>query len=103
MAGNVEQRRSDLVLAYLKDVREHVIIPEIYINGFDLKSLKNCGKNSCRDYLIFWADDCVEGEYYPVPDKRAPKKDTFPAGNGGWYNGRTIWYTGKIYRTIMKV
>lgn len=46
----------DLVVVYLTTVREKVIVPEKYINGYDkgfLKHLKNVGNNSCRDHLIF--------------------------------------------------
>lgn len=51
----------DLVVVYLTNVHEHVIVPEHYIYDLNVKSLKNKGKNPCRDYLVYWSDECVEG------------------------------------------
>lgn len=85
----------DLVVTYLKDVKRYVIVPENYIYGFNLKSLKNLGNNSCRDQLVFWSDECIEGLYYPEPNANANKLRYFPPGiDGGWYHGRTIYFTG---------
>lgn len=88
----------DLVVVYLTTVREKVIVPEKYINGYDkgfLKHLKNVGNNSCRDHLIFWSKDIVEGKFYPDADQSAPKMETFPPGKCGWYLGRTLYFTGE--------
>lgn len=88
----------NLVLVYLREVKEHVIVPETYINGFDgtfLNSLKNNGNNPGRDLLIFWSKDCIEGKIYPEPDKNAGISKTFPPEDGAWYKGRTIYYTGE--------
>lgn len=84
----------DLVVVYLTDVRKHVIVPENYIYGFDLKKLKNRGKNMSQNQLVFWSDSCIECEVYPTPNEDAPKLKTFPPGDGAWYYGRTIHYTG---------
>lgn len=85
----------NLVVVYLTKVREHIIIPENYIYGFNLKSLKNFGKNACRDQLVYWSDDCVEGFDYPDPKEDAIISENWPAGSGAWYHARTIYYTGK--------
>lgn len=90
----------DLVVVYLSDVAKHIIVPESYIYGLDLKQLKNRGKNMSRSHLVYWSDDCIEGELYPEPNENAPKSQTFPAGNGAWYFGRTIHFTGKFYESI---
>lgn len=82
------------VVVFLKKVREHIIIPESYIYGFNLKALKNCGKNSCRDYLVYWSEDCIEGEYYPEPKEDAIVSENWPVSIGVWCKARTIFYTG---------
>lgn len=84
----------DLVLVLLSDVRKYIIVPESYVYGLNISALKNLGRNSCRDYLVYWSDDCVEGVDYPDPIPNAPKRDTFPAGKGAWLRGRTIYFTG---------
>lgn len=84
----------NLVVAYLTKVREHIIVPERYIHGFNVKALKNFGNNSCRDQLIYWSDECIEGQHYPDPNPDAIIADSWPAGNGTWYHARTIYYTG---------
>lgn len=71
----------DLVIVYLTDIREYVIVPERYIYGLDVKQLKNSGKNSCRDHLVFWSDKCIEGEFYPEPIFSSDISNAFPAGN----------------------
>lgn len=95
----------NLVVAYLSKVKEHIIVPESYIYGFNLKALKNYGKNSCRDQLVYWSDECEEGEYYPKPKVGACVTDSWPAGDGAWFHARTIYYTGMYYNTtkIFKV
>lgn len=87
----------DLVVVCLTNAGKNIIIPEHYIYGLDYKQLKNNGKNACRDQLVYWSDDCIEGFYYPEIDKNAVVKMELPAGNGAWYHGRTIYFTGKIY------
>lgn len=87
----------DLVVVYLRDVREYVIVPERYIYGLNYTQLKNKGKNSCRDHLVFWSDVCIEGAFYPEIDSNAVNSTELPAGNGAWYHGRTIYYTGEIF------
>lgn len=89
----------DLVVVYLTDVKKHIIVPEKYIYGLDLKQLKNRGKNMCRNHLVYWSDDCIEGERYPEPDESAPKSKNFPAGGGAWYFGHTIHFTGKCHES----
>lgn len=83
------------VVIYLREAKVHIIAPENYIYGLDMKQLKNRGNNMCVDRLIFWSDDCVESKFYPEPDTNAPQSTTFPAGKGAWYRGNTIYYTGK--------
>lgn len=88
----------DLVLVYLREVKEYVIVPETYINGYGpdfLKGLKNQGNNCNRDHLVFYSDQCVEGHTYPEPDPNAKISETFPPIGSSWYNGRTILFTGK--------
>lgn len=88
----------NLVVVYLSKVREHIIIPEKYIHGFNdkfLQALKNYGRNPCRDQLVYWSDECVEGVHYPEPIKNAAVSEKWPAGNGAWYHSHTIWFTGK--------
>lgn len=88
----------DLVVVFLTDVGKHIIVPEEYVYGLDLKQLKNRGKNMSRDHLVYWSDDCIEGERYPEPNETAPKSKTFPAPAGGaWYFGRTIHFTGMCH------
>lgn len=84
----------DLVVVYLTNVHEHVIVPEHYIYDLNVKSLKNKGKNPCRDYLVYWSDECVEGEHYPEPNSDATISMNFPAGSGAWFHGRTVYFTG---------
>lgn len=84
----------NLVLVFLTKVREHVIIPEHYIYGFNVKALKNFGNNASRDQLIYWSDECIEGEKYPEPNFNAEISDVFPAKSGAWYHARTIYFTG---------
>ena len=84
----------NLVVAYLTKVRRHVSVPESYIYGLDVKALKNYGNNWCRDQLIYWSDDCVEGEHYPDPKSDARISENWPARGGAWYHARTIFYTG---------
>lgn len=84
----------NLVLVFLTNVREYIIVPENYIYGLDINAVKNLGKNSCRNYLIYWSDDCVEGAYYPEPDENAAKSTQFPAERGAWFFGRIIYFTG---------
>lgn len=91
-------KKLDLVVAYLKTVRQKVIVPETYINGYNtsfLKHLKNVGNNASRDHLIFWSNEIVEGEFYPEPDQNTKKMETFPPEKSGWYVGRTLYFTGK--------
>ncbi|XP_055315745.1 uncharacterized protein LOC129575768 [Sitodiplosis mosellana] len=83
----------DLVVVYLTKVRRHIIIPEKYIYGFNLKALKNYGKNPSRDQLIYWSEECIEGEHYPDPDINATVSENWPAQAGAWFHGRTIYYT----------
>lgn len=85
----------NLVVAYLTKVREHIIIPERYIYGLNMKALKNFGNNSSRDQLVYWADECVEGQNYPEPHPDADISENWPAGTGAWYHARTIYFTGK--------
>lgn len=84
----------DLVVVYLTKVREHIIIPEKYIYGFNIKALKNYGRNQSRDQLIYWSNECIEGEHYPDPDENAVVSENWPAETGSWFHGRTIFYTG---------
>lgn len=94
----------NFVLVYLREVREYVIVPETYINGYGpafLNSLKNKGNNSSRDQLIFYSDQCVEGENYPEPDQNAALSETFPPNGNAWYHGRTILFTGKIWEKFV--
>lgn len=86
----------NLVVVFLTKVRVHIIVPERYVHGLSIKSVKNLGKNSCRDYLIYWSDECIEGENYPEPNLNAKESSTFPTAQGGaWYHGRLIYFTGK--------
>lgn len=85
----------NLVVVFLTKVRKHIIIPEEYILGFNVNALKNFGNNSCRDQLVFWSDECIEGELYPEPNPDASISENWPAGSGAWYHARTIYYTGK--------
>lgn len=89
----------DLVVVYLTKVREHVIIPEHYIFDFNIKALKNFGRNACRDQLVYWSDECIEGQHYPAPKEDATVSETWPAGTGAWYHARTIHFTGKYFST----
>lgn len=90
--------KMDLVVVYLTKVREKVIVPETYINGYNnsfVKHLKNKGNNAGRDHLIFWSNEIVEGEFYPEPDQNAEELENFPPEKSGWYIGRTLYFTGK--------
>lgn len=87
----------DLVVVFLTHVREYTIVPEKYIFGLDYKQLKNLGKNSCRDHLVYWSDDCVEDVYYPEPNLDFDVSRNFPAGKGAWFHGRTIYFTSEYY------
>lgn len=94
--------KMDLVVVLLKTVQQKVIVPEHYINGYNqsyLKHLKNKGNYACRDHLIFWSKDIVEGEYYPNVDPNAKELAIFPPEKCGWYRGRTLWFTGKTFVT----
>lgn len=84
----------NLVLVFLSKIRNYIIVPENYIYGLNIGDVKNRGKNSCRDYLIYWTDNCIEGIFYPEPCPNAIQSSTFPAGNGAWYHGRIIHFTG---------
>lgn len=85
----------DLVVVFLKDVKEHKIVPESYVHDLCVSALKNRGNNACQNRLIFWSGECIEGLRYPNPNKNAKKSDTFPTGVGGaWYLGRTLFFTG---------
>lgn len=68
----------DLVVVFLKDVKEHKIVPESYVHDLCVSALKNRGNNACQNRLIFWSDECIEGLRYPNPNKNAKKSDTFP-------------------------
>lgn len=90
--------KKDFVVVYLTAVRQKIIVPETYINGYNksfLKHLKNKGNNASRDHLIFWSKKVVEGEFYPEPDQNAKEMLVFPPDESGWYLGRTLWFTGK--------
>lgn len=87
----------DLVVVFLTKVGKHIIVPEKYIHELDIKQLKNRGKNSCRDYLIYWSDDVIECENYPDPIPDAVVMDSFPAGCGGWFKGRLLFFTGTFF------
>lgn len=95
------QKKIELVVVFLTDVKEFIIVPENYILGLDINAVKNMGKNSCRDHLIYWSDQCVEGDFYPEPKKSAVVSKTFPANDGAWFHGRTVHYTGKF--DILKI
>lgn len=86
----------NLVVVFLSEVREYIIVPENYIFGLNIKDVKNLGKNSSRDYLVYFSDDCVEGTFYPDPIQNATESSQFPAGSGSWYRGRIIHFTGMI-------
>lgn len=93
----------NLVVVFLTKIGEHFIVPESYIYDLDMKQLKNRGKNSCRDYLVYWADDIIECEFYPEPNKDAVVMYSFPAGRGGWFTGRTVYFSGDIlYKSTYK-
>lgn len=83
-----------LVVAYLHKVRQHVIAPERFIYDLNLKTLKNFGRNSCRDQLVYWCDDCIEGQHYPDPKEDSIISEQWPAGAGAWYHARIIYFTG---------
>lgn len=85
----------NLVVVFLTNVKKHIIVPENYVYGLSIKAVKNHGKNSCRDYLIYWADECIEGEFYPDPNSNAVESSIFPVQGGAWYHGRLIYFTGK--------
>lgn len=87
----------DLVVIFLPNVGEHIIVPETYVYNLDMKQLKNRGRNSCRDYLVYWSDDSIECEYYPEPIPNASNMDKFPAGQGGYFKGRLILFTSKFF------
>lgn len=86
----------DLVVVYLCDIGKHVIVPEEYIHDLNVSQLKNRGKNASRNFLVYYTDDCIECEYYPDPISDAIVMNEFPAGHGGWFHGRTIFYTSKF-------
>lgn len=89
----------DFVVAYLTEVKQKVIVPESYINGYSqsfVKHLKNKGNNASRNHLIFWSNEIKEGEFYPDPDQTSKSLNFFPPQKNGWYIGRTLWFTGKI-------
>lgn len=43
------------VVVYLLRAREFVVIPEYWVQDLNNAKLKNYGKNSNQDYLIFWS------------------------------------------------
>lgn len=93
----------DLVVVYLNDIGKHVIVPEKYVHDLNVPQLKNRGRNTCRDFLVYYTDDCIECEYYPDPISEAIVLKEFPAGRGGWFYGRTIFFTGKVIQFIQYI
>lgn len=84
----------DLVVVYLIDIGKHVIFPEKYVRDLNIPSLNNRGKNASRNFLVYFTDDCTECVHYPDPVQGAQILKEFPAGHGGWFYGRTIYFTG---------
>lgn len=43
------------VVAYLIRAREFVVVPDAWIQDLNTAKLKNYGKNSNQDFLLFWS------------------------------------------------
>lgn len=43
------------VVAYLIRAREFVVVPDAWIKDLNTAKLKNYGKNSNQDFLLFWS------------------------------------------------
>lgn len=90
----------DLVVIFLTDIGQHVIVPEKYVYDLNVSQLKNRGKNACIDFLVYYTDDCIECQYYPDPILDAIILKEFPAGRGGWFHGRTVFFTSTKQRLV---
>lgn len=76
------------VLAFLTEVKKHIVVPEQFVFDLNQLKLKNLGVNRNQNFKIFWSNnvDCT------TPNFDAPRSEVHPPIN------EEACYIGRVYR-----
>lgn len=85
------------VAVYLKRPKRYIIIPENWINDLNNAKLKNYGKNSNQDFLVFWSAANDNANLDTPPNFNAMLSDVYEptTEDGLCYIGRVLRFFGK--------
>lgn len=84
------------VAVYLKRSQRIVIVKENFIQDLSNAKLKNNGRNSNQDFLVYWSANNNVANWGSEPDFNAPLSDVYEETTAGvCYIGRIIKFFGK--------
>lgn len=87
------------VVVYLKRAKQFVIVKENFIQDLSNAKLKNYGRNSNQDFLVFWSATNHVADWALEPNLNAPLSDVYEETTdaGVCYIGRIVKFFGKKY------
>lgn len=85
------------VVVYLKRAKKHIIIKENWIQDISNAKLKNNGRNTNQDFLVFWSATNDVANFDQTPNFNALLNHVYvPTTEEGFcYIGRVIRFFGK--------
>lgn len=78
------------VVVFLKYSKQYVVVPEDWIQDLNNAKLKNNGRNSNQDFLLFWSGTNHIPNIGKIPDFSAEKTPIFHSTHDG------VCYTCRI-------
>lgn len=84
------------VVVYLKRAQRIVIVKENFVQDLSNAKLKNNGRNSNQDFLIYWSANNNVANWSSVPNFNSMLSDVYEETTGGvCYIGRILKFFGK--------
>lgn len=71
------------VVVYLVDAKRNVIVPENWVQDLNNAKLKNIGKNSNQNFLMFWSSTNDQANRHKEPDFGAPLVEQYFSTHDG--------------------
>lgn len=93
------------VVVYLIDAKQNVAVPENWVQDLNNAKLKNRGRNSNQNFLVFWSSTNDQANIENKPNFRALKVAQYISSHDGvCYNCRVKFFFGKYsFKTTLKL